>query len=237
MDHNRTLVSIVRSVLREGALDRYEEEIGSTGVTYGQVIIPAAAVAGVLAAVNVFIIGPILHLISKWIAEKISERQFEKRERFFVEQRDNMLRVELTNSSSQLATVESVYGGFWIDRYLEDLEAQDGSEKKAFDFVGGRHRINVGALLTGKPHPKSLILNMTGTVDAGQTGEAVGDIRSAAVGFDYDEFGAPFMATHATVRLGDQLLVVPVFATRDYKQVTAVSDDMMGKAKYRPRKS
>ena len=255
MSQYDSIRSLVRHVIAErSTLD--DEAI--RGVTYREAAGVAIPVTLVLSAINFLIVGPIATFIYNAISDQIEKGRFAKREKFYEQQRDGTLEITIQNDTDQPVNVTRAYGGFFIERYMSDLPASSSPDvydpipdrQKLFGprktasgrksvpasyFMGNREKINLSSVLTGKPHPKSLIMPLTGTIGPKSTGDATGNIATVAAGFDVDAFGAPFMATHVEVRVGDKALVIPVMATRDFTQATAVTERMLGKKKLQAR--
>lgn len=255
MSQYDSIRSLVRQVISErSTID--DEAI--RGVTYREVAEVTIPVALVLSAINFLIIGPIANFIYNVISDQLEKGRFARREKFYENQHDGTLEITVQNDTDQPVTVTRAYGGFWIERYMSDYPASSSPEVyepipdrqtlfgprktsspkrsvPASYFMGNREKINLSSVVTGKPHPKSLIMPFTGTIGPKTTGDATGNISAVSVGFDVDSFGAPFMATHVEVRVGDKALVIPVMATREFTQATAVTERMLGKKKLQVR--
>ena len=198
MSQYDSIRSLVRQVIAErSTLD--DEAI--RGVTYREAAGVAIPVTLVLSAINFLIVGPIATFIYNAISDQIEKGRFAKREKFYEQQRDGTLEITIQNDTDQPVNVTRAYGGFFIERYMSDLPASSSPDvydpipdrQKLFGprktasgrksvpasyFMGNREKINLSSVLTGKPHPKSLIMPLTGTIGPKSTGDATGNIAT-----------------------------------------------------------
>jgi hypothetical protein len=183
-------------------------------------------------------------LVGNLIESVVNDRDFQRREAIYRLQRGGQLPVRLINGGSQPVTLQRVFGGFLIPesfgnkdaptvRGSSDVTGKYANAKTVGDFRGGKGKINIKSLLTGKPHPDSLVISMDGRKVAPKDYEVLtGDITSVSSNLDVDFYAAPFIPTHALVRTesGADLMIPVVYRRVGNEFIVVVADRMLRRA-------
>jgi hypothetical protein len=224
------LRSVVRRVLRE------QDETGSVPDS-GVIFVSAILLYQLLNLVFVSIVA----LIGELIRAASKGKRLMREELLYAQQRDGTLRITVANKSSQQVRAVEAYGGFLLSPFGKSPEDQMGSVQKSFEtprtlgfYLGGGKKVNVESLLTGRPHPEAIAVPLSGEVQPDEKEQVSGSLTDATYGLDQDLYQAPFVVTHVKLLVGEKQVVVPVAATKDGSQVTAVSDAMIKRRGDRP---
>lgn len=224
------LHAVVRRVLRE------QDEAGSIPDS-GVIFVGAILLYQIL---NLAFIG-IVALVAAVVKAASQGKRLMREELLYAQQRDGTLRITIANKSSQPVRAIEAYGGFLLSPIGKMPEDPMGSVQRSFEtprtlgfYLGGGKKVNVESLLTGRPHPEAITVPLDGEVQPDEKEQVSGSLSDAAYGLDQDIYQAPFLVTHVKMLVGEKQVVVPVAATRDGSQVTAISDAMIKRRGDRP---
>jgi len=226
MSENETLSAVVRRVLRE-----QDDEAGEPTRFQREMIVVSAVL--VYQLINLVFLG-VVAAVAELINLFSKGQKLLREEMLYAQQRDGMLHIKVANKTTKPVRVLEAYGGFQIFSITRKPEDPIGSIQRASEeprtlgfYLGGGKKINLKSLMSGMPHPDAIKVPMEGTVVPGDTAESMGSLAGASYGLDQSAFQAPFLATHVKLDVGGQEVMVPVAATRDGSQVTAINDRIL----------
>ncbi len=227
MSRDATLTGVVRKVLREQDGD----ESGEPTRFQREMFVVSAVL--VYQLINLVFLG-VVAAVAELIKLLSTGQKLMREEILYAPQRDGNLHITVANKSTKPVRVLEAYGGFQISLVHRKPSDKIGSVQRPSEeprtlgfYLGGGKKINVKSLMTSMPHPEALRVSMEGTVIPGDTAESIGSLAEVSYGIDPGYYQAPFLATHVKLDVGGQEVIVPVAATRDGTQVTAINDKIV----------